>query len=189
MWTSEGAEANRRGRCRRQNLLEVPTNARLRAQPGVEPRADARRFASVGVDSRIVVIGSAAPPRPWWRSSGRSRRANRRDALLRSGRWSNALAESSAEDRSSGERGEADPSEQRRVRWPRPLSAQCRFDHRPVERRPGNHRSDRQGAAGPEGRAHHFAHRAARAATWSTCRRSNTWAFRARSPATKNACG
>ena len=32
---------------------------------------------------------------------------------------------------------------------------------RPAQRRPGNHRSDRQGAAGPERRAHHFAHRAA----------------------------
>ena len=42
---------------------------------------------------------------------------------------------------------------------------------RSAEGRPGNHRSDREGAAGPEGRAHHVAHRAARAATWSTCRR------------------
>ena len=33
---------------------------------------------------------------------------------------------------------------------------------RPAARRPGDHRPDRQGAAGPEGRAHHLAHRAAR---------------------------
>ena len=33
---------------------------------------------------------------------------------------------------------------------------------RPAARRPGNHRPDRQGTAGTEGRAHHFAHRAAR---------------------------
>ena len=36
------------------------------------------------------------------------------------------------------------------------------FDQRSAARRPGDHRPDRQGAAGPEGRPHHFAHRAAR---------------------------
>ena len=35
-------------------------------------------------------------------------------------------------------------------------------DHRTAERRPGDHRPDRQGAAGPKGRAHHLAYRAAR---------------------------
>ena len=36
------------------------------------------------------------------------------------------------------------------------------FDQRPAEGRAGDHRSDCQGAAGTEGRAHHVAHRAAR---------------------------
>ena len=44
-------------------------------------------------------------------------------------------------------------------------------DFRNAEGRPGNHRADRQGAAGQEGRAHHQPRRAARAASWSTCPR------------------
>ena len=62
------------------------------------------------------------------------------------------------------------------------------FHRRPAQGRPGNHRPDRQGAAGTKGRAHHLAHRAARALRRSTCRRSSTWASPARSPATKSVC-
>jgi len=45
------------------------------------------------------------------------------------------------------------------------------------KRRSGDHRSDRERAAGPEGRAHHITHCLARAGSWSTCRRSSTWAL------------
>ena len=56
-------------------------------------------------------------------------------------------------------RTEPTPPPQRTVSCPGPVHA---LHHRTAQRRPGNHRSDRQGAAGPERRAHHLAHRAAR---------------------------
>ena len=59
---------------------------------------------------------------------------------------------------------------------------------RPAEGRPGNHRPDRQGAARPEGRAHHLAHRAARPLPGVHADASNTSASRARFRATKSAC-
>ena len=134
----------------------------------LKPRQNpaALRFANAGDVSRIAFpaaagAGADKARRPQVRKARQSRlTAHGPSGTAEQRRPEMARGESNgaAAVREEQPRQERQPRRANRLA-PQPGPA---LHQRPAERRPGNHRSDRQGAAGPQRRAHHIAHRAAR---------------------------